>query len=114
MPENIKTILAKAEGERSKEEGEALKKYYLENSGEMKSLQDAVAAAKKPRDRDPELVKLEGVVAEAKKPLPPDPLLARLRADVAMSEKQLAQKRLVGAQDIAWAVINTPAFLFNR
>jgi hypothetical protein len=37
-----------------------------------------------------------------------------LRKDIALSEQQNNQKRLTGAQDIAWAIINTPAFLFNR
>jgi hypothetical protein len=31
-----------------------------------------------------------------------------------MSTKQVANKRLTGAQDLAWAIINNPAFLFNR
>lgn len=40
--------------------------------------------------------------------------LAKLQADVARSEEQLKNKRLIGLQDLAWALINNPAFLFNR
>lgn len=40
--------------------------------------------------------------------------LARLQAEVAKSEEQLKNRRLVGMQDLAWALINNPAFLFNR
>ena len=34
--------------------------------------------------------------------------------DTTMSTKQLTDKRLTSAQDLAWALINNPAFLFNR
>ena len=37
-----------------------------------------------------------------------------LRADAALSTTQLANQRLTGAQDLAWAIINNPSFLFNR
>jgi hypothetical protein len=38
----------------------------------------------------------------------------RLKRDVERAEFQLKNKRLVGIQDLAWALINSPAFLFNR
>ena len=37
---------------------------------------------------------------------------ARLAADAANAPP--ADARVLGAQDLAWALINTPAFLFNR
>ena len=43
-----------------------------------------------------------------------DPALAVLRRDAALSKTQLENKRLTAAQDLAWALINNPAFLFNH
>jgi hypothetical protein len=42
-----------------------------------------------------------------------DQELARLAAAVANNPKPF-DVRLVGAQDLAWALMNTPAFLFNH
>jgi hypothetical protein len=53
-------------------------------------------------------------LVEANKPVSIDPQLARLRADAALSTKQLEHSRLTFVQDLAWALINSPAFLFNR
>lgn len=43
-----------------------------------------------------------------------DSQLQELEAQVQVSADQLKNKRLVGVQDLAWALINNPAFLFNR
>jgi hypothetical protein len=40
--------------------------------------------------------------------------LVRLEAAVAESGKVALDKRLAGAQDLVWALVNSPAFLFNR
>lgn len=43
-----------------------------------------------------------------------DAELQRLEEAVKQGEQLLKDTRLVGVQDLAWALINTPAFLFNR
>ena len=53
-------------------------------------------------------------LAAAEQPVALDPKLAQLRTDAALSTTQLANQRLTGAQDLAWAIINNPSFLFNR
>jgi hypothetical protein len=40
--------------------------------------------------------------------------LARLTADVQKAADQMKNARALGVQDLAWALINSPAFLFNR
>jgi hypothetical protein len=38
----------------------------------------------------------------------------RLKSSLARAEQQLQRKRLIGVQDLAWALINSSGFLFNR
>jgi hypothetical protein len=63
---------------------------------------------------DERLKELELQLGRATKPVEITPALAQLRSDAELSKKQLMNKRLTMAQDLAWALINTPAFLFNR
>jgi len=71
-------------------------------------------ASRAPLPADPQLKALTARVESASKPLPVDPGLAQLRKDVEMSIRQSAERRLTAAQDIVWALINSPAFLFNH
>ncbi len=43
-----------------------------------------------------------------------DAELARLNGAVAQHLNDRSNARLLGAQDLAWALLNSPAFLFNR
>jgi hypothetical protein len=70
--------------------------------------------AEKPLAPDPGLAEHRNAVAAAEQPVVVEPLLASLRRDAALSRQQLANQRLTAAQDLAWALINTPGFLFNH
>jgi WD40 repeat protein/mono/diheme cytochrome c family protein len=73
-----------------------------------------LAAASLPLPPDPKLVALAADLADAEKPIADDPKLVQLRADVVVSTKQVADRRLTAIQDLAWALINSPAFFFNH
>ena len=74
----------------------------------------ALAVATKPVPRDQKIVALEAERADAEKPVLDDPDLVRLRSDVEQSGQQLKNQRLTAIQDLAWALINSPAFFFNH
>ena len=114
LPQNIGDILAVAAKDRTDAQKAALLKFYRGQDGELKKLEQTVAEAKKPRPVDPRLQQLRDRFAEASRPVPLPPRLVQLRRDVELSTRQLAGVRLTFAQDLAWALINSPAFLFNR
>ncbi len=70
--------------------------------------------AQRPLPEDPRLRELERNLERASRPVPVDPALLQLREDLELSARQLESRRLTAAQDLAWALINTPAFLFNH
>ncbi|MEC7543822.1 MAG: hypothetical protein VX479_09220, partial [Verrucomicrobiota bacterium] len=78
------------------------------------ALEKKLAEARKPLPVDPQMRKLEVVLEEAKKPLSLPSEVVRLRRALGLSKEHIANKRIIAAQDLTWALINTPAFLFNR
>jgi WD40 repeat protein/mono/diheme cytochrome c family protein len=114
LPENIVQIAQIAADQRNDEQKKAVAEFFKAQDGEFKAKAAALAEAQKPRPEDPQLVSLRAALADSQKPLPMDPQLARLKRAVDLSSQQLGSKRLTVAQDYAWALINSPAFLFNR
>ena len=100
--------------ERTEEQNQKLLDYFNSQDPELQKKQKALVEAKKTLPEDPKLVALRNELTDLKKPLPEDPQLARLTRAVELSSNQLKNSRLTTAQDLAWALINSPAFLFNR
>ena len=114
LTEEFSSLIASGEGNWTEEQREAVLTYFKTIDAPYRQKQQAVAQAEQPLPEDPRLVQLRQRLAESEKPLAEDPTLVRLRADLAMSTNQLETRRLTAAQDIAWALINSPAFLFNH
>ncbi|MCA9247477.1 MAG: DUF1553 domain-containing protein, partial [Planctomycetales bacterium] len=114
IPEAVGKILAVAADQRSDEQKQELDKFFRTIDPELKRLEAALAEANKPLPDDPRLKSLEVKLAEAKQPIKLDSGLVRMREMTRISAEQLKNQRLTGAQDIAWVLINSPAFLFNR
>ena len=115
LPEDYRAIIALAPELRTQPQRDALLFHFrgvdadwLKKAGEVFTVKAMAIPA------DPQLQLLREAVAQASKPVPIDPRLAQLRQDVEMSIKQAAVRRLTAAQDVAWALINSPAFLFNH
>jgi hypothetical protein len=113
-PGDVAAILAVAAEKRSPEQKAALIEHLAAGDKETATARAALVEAEKPLAPDPGLAEHRNAVAAAEQPVVVEPLLASLRRDAALSRQQLANQRLTAAQDLAWALINTPGFLFNH
>jgi WD40 repeat protein len=114
LSEELQGIVAIPAEKRNDKQRAALQAHFRGTDAELQKRIKEVAESKKPLPIDPRLKELRDNLAEVSKPAPIDSKLAQLREDVEMSKKLMVDRRLAGAQDIAWALINSPAFLFNR
>ncbi|QDV37932.1 DUF1549 domain-containing protein [Tautonia plasticadhaerens] len=114
LTEEFAALVSAGESSWTDERRAAVLSYFRATDEPFRQKAAALAEAKKPLPEDSKLVQLRQRLAEAELPIPEDPTLVRLRADLAMSTNQLEARRLTAAQDIAWALINSPAFLFNH
>lgn len=112
--EELRAVLATAHDLRSKEQNADFEKIARANDAELAKRTKELADAKKQRPIDPQLKERQDSVKRLSEPLPGDARLTNLKRASELSTQQLEQARLIGAQDLAWALINNPAFLFNR
>ena len=99
---------------RTPEQKALLTQHFLNQFKDYQTQQKALANARRPLPVDAQLVALETKHADSQKPIQIEPKLIQLRRDAGLSQTQLGNKRLTAAQDLAWALINSPAFLFNH
>ena len=113
-PGDIGAILATATDKRNNDQRKRITDYFKAQDKDLAVKNKELGEAKKKRPEDPKLKELKAGLAKAEQPLSVDPKLAEFRRALELSKGQQKTIRLTAAQDIAWALINSPAFLFNR
>ncbi len=114
LPSNVASLMNIEPEFRTKEHQDAVLAYFRTVDPKIFTLKQALTNDKKPLPIDPKVTALKATLAAAEAPIQIEPKLVQLRQDGKMSAQQLNDKRLTGAQDLVWALINNPAFLFNH
>ena len=113
LSESLLAELAKPDSGLAQDRKDYFAQLFEKEDQKMIQLQAALTQANKNVPVHMEIERARERLARASKPLAPDSILAQLKTDIEMSQVQLKNKRLTAAQDLAWALINSPSFLFK-
>jgi WD40 repeat protein len=114
LPESLKMILATAADHRDESQKDTLNGYFANVDKTAIDKKVALTVAQKPLPEDRGITERKQTLAAVSEEIKEDGVLVQLQSDLKYSTQQVANKRLTAAQDLAWALINNPAFLFNR
>jgi WD40 repeat protein/mono/diheme cytochrome c family protein len=114
LPENVVLAARSPAGQRKPEQASAIIDFYRDSDGEFWKRKQAVVKASEPLPVDPKFAELQKSLTQAEQPIRLDPYLVQLREDAKASGRQIENKRLTVMQDLTWALINSPGFLFNH
>ncbi|MCH2210981.1 MAG: DUF1553 domain-containing protein [Fuerstiella sp.] len=114
VPQDIDRILAIVSAGRSEEQDRRLRDWFGGRSPERRKRVLSIAKSKRPWPKDPGIIEREEELQLVSQPLAQDQLLSRLERAARLSQEQLADGRKTMVQDLAWALVNSPSFLFNR
>ncbi|MDF1811377.1 MAG: DUF1549 domain-containing protein [Verrucomicrobiales bacterium] len=114
LPANIANLVTKSPASRTADESKALTEYVRDNNADYLKARFTHLRLQRPIPKDPKLISLENAIKVAEQPVVDDHRLQQLRQDMGYSNRQAANRRLTAAQDLTWALINNPSFLFNR
>ena len=114
LPGNVAAVFAKAKDKRTDADRQILLDLLRKQDKGFPKLQGDLMAAQQPAGEDAHMKQLEAQLAAAQAPIPTDAKLQQIRRAVELSQEQLKNKRLTVAQDVVWALINNPSFLYNH
>ncbi len=114
LPEAVVKAVQSPAGERTPEQTAAIVDYYRYTDTEFWKRKQTAKDAAAPLPEDPKYAELKQSLSTAEMPVRLDPYLVQLRKDAKDSGKQIENQRLTVVQDLAWALINSPGFLFNH
>ena len=113
LPAPIASALAVPSDHRNPEQTKILTDYFRSIDPQLHRLQTDLAEAKSPLAEPADLKAARESLDKLLAQPPVSTRLANLERDVTLSSTQAANPRLTAAQDLTWALINSPAFLFN-
>jgi len=114
LPAPVASALQKPDAARAQPEKDAIATYFRDQDVDYLAKRFAWVKEKRPLPADVRMTQLKAALAAAERQVNEPGPLVQLRKDVEMSIAQAADRRLTGAQDLTWALINNPAFLFNH
>ena len=114
VPAHIAKTIAAEPASRSEEEKKVFAAWVGESDAEFQKRRFGVKGNDAPIPPDKKMEELKKALVYAETPIEVDPKLIKFRSEVAMSAAQAKNPRLTAAQDLTWALINNPAFLFNH
>ncbi len=114
LPESVLNAVRAPAGQRKPEHASALLAHYRDSDLEFWKRKSAAVKAAEPLPTDPKFTDLQKSLAKSEEPIQIDPVLLQLRVDAKASGRQAENTRLTAVQDLTWALINSPEFLFNH
>jgi hypothetical protein len=114
LPAEVAAAIKLAPEDRKPAQNAALIAYFRETDPESLKKQLTLAQSRLPLPTDQGVLDRRAALAKAEEPIRLDPKLVQLRQDNVQSKAQAGNRRLTGAQDLVWALVNNPAFLFNH
>ncbi len=114
VSEELLTTLIQQPDQWSEEQRKYFNALFQRGDQRLLTLRRNLNEAKKPLKIDAGIVERRAALERVSRPVPRDAALVQLENDAQQSEKQLGNRRLTAVQDLVWALVNSPSFLFNR
>ncbi len=114
LPESFAAVVSTPADKRSEADLKPLLDYWVKTDPGLQMARDKLGVANTPVPENEQITALKRRIEALGKPIPLDTTLVMLRNDSEQSALQMHNLRLTAAEDLTWALVNSPAFLFNR